>query len=227
MRILLVEDDIDLAENIIDYFEIQNCMVNYATSGEAALKLLHEASYDSIILDVNLPGIDGFEVCKFVREKYHLNIPLVMLTARSMLADKTEGFQSGADDYMGKPFELAELKMRLDALHRRASSSMALKFCVEDLCVDPDRRTVMRGDKNIDLPPICFTILLKLIEKYPGIVTKEELEYAVWKDEPPMTDSLKVHFYTLRQLVDKPFGKQLLYSIRSRGYTISEDGVES
>jgi len=227
MKILLVEDDIDLAENIIDYLELQSDSVDYASSGEAAIEFLHSNHYDAIILDINLPGIDGFEVCKIIRLNFHMSIPILMLTARSMLADKLEGFQSGADDYLSKPFELAELNMRLESIYRRAHQNVALKFCVDDLCVDPDNGTVMRGGHLINLPPICFTILLKLIEKYPGIVTKEELEYAVWKDEPPLTDSLKVHFYTLRQLVDKPFNKQLLYSMRGRGYTISAEEVEA
>jgi len=101
-----------------------------------------------------------------------------------------------------------------------------MKFRVENLCVDPDAGTVTREGKTIILPPICFTILLKLMESYPGIVTKDELEYAIWKDEPPLTSSLKVHLHTLRQLVDKPFERQLLHSIRGRGYLISAEDID-
>jgi DNA-binding response OmpR family regulator len=226
MKILLVEDDLDLAENVIDYLELQGHSVDYATSGEAAVEFLHDSHYESVILDINLPGIDGFEVCKLIRQKFHMGIPIIMLTARSMLSDKLEGFQSGTDDYLSKPFELAELKMRLEALEKRANKHMVMKFCVEDLCVCPDEGTVIRGNKTILLPPICFTILLKLMENYPGIVTKDELEYAIWKDEPPLTGSLKVHLHTLRQLVDKPFEKQLLHSIRGRGYLISAEEID-
>ena len=227
MKILLVEDDTDLAENIIDYFEIQECNVDYVTSGEAAIDLLHENHYNSIILDINLPGIDGFEVCNIVRQKMRLNIPILMLTARSMLEDKLVGFESGTDDFLTKPFELAELKIRLSAIMRRANQDMVLKFCIDDLCVDPDKGTVTRAGKVLNLTPICFTILMMMIEKFPGIATKEELEYAIWKDDPPMTDALKVHFHTLRQFIDKPFEKQLLYSVRGRGYVISAKGLES
>jgi DNA-binding response OmpR family regulator len=221
MKILLIEDDFDLAENIIDYFEIQNYKVDYTDSGESALEFLHENRYDIIVLDINLPGIDGFEVCRKIRAKMHLNVPIIMLTARSMLLDKLEGFESGADDYMPKPFELPELKMRINALHRRASQKMAMQFCVEDLVVVPEKGTVTRQGKSIVLTPICFAILLKLMENYPGFVSKEELEYAVWKDDPPMTNALKVHFFNLRQAIDKPFDKHLLYNIRGRGYAIS------
>lgn len=221
MRILLVEDDLDLACNIVEYFEIHGHCIDYAKSGEASLELLHDNIYDIIILDINLPGMDGFEVCRRIRLQMHMNVPVLMLTARSMLEDKLNGFESGTDDYLPKPFELAELKMRLEALHRRASQSMAPKFSLDDLAVDSETGIVVRDGRQITLPKICYTILLTLIEKFPGIATKEELEYAVWKDDPPMTDALKVHFHTLRRLVDKPFGIQLLHSVRGRGYVIS------
>jgi len=226
MRLLLVEDDTDLAENILDYFELHGCTADYCMSGESALELLHQNHYDAIVLDINLPGIDGFEVCRLVRHKMRLNIPILMLTARTMLDDRLNGFESGTDDYLAKPFELAELKMRLSALVRRSKQGMADMFCVEDLCVNVEKGIVTRAGTRIDLPPICFAILVKLVEQYPGYATKEELEYAVWKDQPPMTDTLKVHFYTLRQLLDKPFGKQLIHGIRGRGYLISaEEGL--
>ncbi|ADD69372.1 two component transcriptional regulator, winged helix family [Denitrovibrio acetiphilus DSM 12809] len=224
MKILLVEDDIDLVGNIIDYLEIHNCHVDHSETGEKALEMLHKNDYDAMVLDINLPGIDGFEVCRRVRTEMYLKMPIVMLTARIMLVDKLEGFKSGTDDFLPKPFDLSELKMRLFALHRRVHQGMAIQFCVDDLYVDPENGTVIRDGDHIKLPPICFTILLKLMESYPGIVTKEELEAAIWANHPPMTDALKVHFFTLRQKVDKPYDKQLLYNIRGRGYTISTKG---
>lgn len=227
MKLLLVEDDTDLAENVIDYFELNGCFTDYAMSGEVALELLKTNKYDAVVLDINLPGIDGFEVCRQVRRNLHLNIPVLMLTARTLLDDKLEGFTSGTDDFLPKPFELAELKVRLQALCRRAKQGMAQLFCVEDLCIDPEKGIVTRGGHELNLPHICFVILVKMMEQYPGFVTKEDLEYAIWRDEPPMTDALKVHFHTLRQIVDKPFAKQLIHSIRGRGYKISSEGGES
>lgn len=227
MKILLVEDDVDIAKNIVEYLALQGCVADFTMTGEAAIDLLHDNIYDAIVLDINLPGIDGFEVCKIIRLKMRLNIPVLMLTARSLLDDKLKGFESGSDDFITKPFELAELKVRISTLIRRANHGMALKFCIDNLCVDPDKGIVTRADQVINLPPICFNILMKMIEKFPGVATKEELEYAIWKDDPPLTDSLKVHFHTLRQLVDKPFGRQLLYNIRGRGYLISAKGISS
>lgn len=223
MRLLLIEDDTDLAENVLDFFELNGCTADYCSSGEAALELLHDNHYDAIILDINLPGIDGFETCSLIRHKLRLNTPILMLTARTMLDDKLTGFESGTDDYLAKPFELAELRMRLSALVRRSKQGMADLFCIEDLCVDVEKGTVTRGGTRIDLPPICYAILMKLVEQYPGYATKEEIVYYVWKDQPPLTDSLKVHFYTLRQLVDKPFSRQLIHSVRGRGYLISAE----
>lgn len=227
MRFLLVEDDLDIAETIIEYFALFDCAGDYAMNGEMALELLHENTYDAVVLDINLPDTNGFEVCKQIRHKLRLNIPVIMLTARTMLNDKLEGFESGTDDYLPKPFELAELKMRLTALCRRAKQGVTTAFTVHDLSLDPERGTVERSGVKIDLPPVCFGILRKLMENYPGFVSKEELEYAIWKDEPPMTNSLKAHFYTLRQLVDRPFEQQLLQSVRGRGYRVSSESGDN
>lgn len=226
MRFLLVEDDIDIAENVIEYFELQGCDGDYAVSGEAALELLHENQYDAIVMDVNLPGISGYETCSRIRNSLRLSIPIIMLTARTLLDDKLQGFDSGADDYLTKPFELAELKVRLGALCRRSKHDVASIFIIEDLRLGPEKGTVVRGGEQIDLPPVCFNILRKMMEQYPGFVSKEDMEYAIWRDQPPMTNSLKSHFYTLRQLVDKPFDKQLLHSVRGRGFKISADCEE-
>lgn len=226
MRLLLIEDDSDLAENVIDYFEMQGWSVDYAITGEAGLQFAQENHYDALVLDINLPGINGFEVCRILRRKLRLNIPVVMLTARTMLDDKLDGFESGTDDYLPKPFELAELKVRLEAAVGRTKHSVASVFEVGGLSLDPENGCVMRKGRIIDLPGVCFTILRKLMEAHPGIVSKEELEYAIWKDQPPQTNALKAHFYTLRQLVDKPFDTELLHTVRGRGYKIAEEPPE-
>ncbi len=226
MRLLLIEDDSDLAENVIDYFEMQGWSVDYAITGEAGLQFAQENHYDALVLDINLPGINGFEVCRLLRQKLRLNIPVIMLTARTMLNDKLDGFESGTDDYLPKPFELAELKVRLEAAVRRTKNTVAGVFEVGGLSLDPENGCVMRNGKIIDLPGVCFTILRKLMEAHPGIVSKEELEYAIWKDQPPQTNALKAHFYTLRQLVDKPFEKELLHTVRGRGYKVAEEAPE-
>ncbi len=227
MKFLLVEDDLDIAENIVDFLEGKGCSMDYAASGELALELLRDNIYDAVILDINLQTISGFEVCSRIRKNLRLKIPVIMLTARVMLGDKISGFECGADDYLTKPFDLEELLIRLKALSRRYRQCVANVFRVADLSLDPEKGIVERAGDRIVLPFVCFRILLRLMEKYPGPVSKEELEYDIWKDQPPMSNSLKSHFYTLRQLVDRPYEKQLLHSVRGRGYKIDDSDTDT
>lgn len=226
MKLLLVEDDLDISETIVYFLEKNGNSVDYVMSGEFALELLHDNIYDAIILDVNLHGINGFEVCSRVRNRMRLKVPIIMLTARVMIGDKAEGFESGADDYLTKPFDLEELLLRLKALTRRHRQCVTKVFKVSDLVVNPDNGIVERDGVSITLPYVCFRILVRLMENYPGFVTKEELEFDIWKDDPPMSNALKSHFYNLRMRVDKPFEKQLLYSARGRGYKIDDKLAE-
>ncbi|MGE4266779.1 MAG: response regulator transcription factor [Deferribacterales bacterium] len=222
MKLLLIEDDFDVAESIIDFMESRECATDFAMSGEQALLLLKNNCYDAIILDINLRGMNGFEVCSKIRSSLHLKIPVLMLTARVVLSDKLNGFKCGADDYLTKPFELEELLVRLQAVSRRHRQCVADVFKVADLTLDPDKGIVERAGQSIRLSYVCFRILLRLMEKSPGFVSKEELEYDIWKDQPPMSNALKSHFCMLRTLVDKPFEKQLLQTIRGRGYKIDD-----
>lgn len=229
MKFLLVEDDLDIAENVIQYCERHGFLSDYAMTGEVAIALLRENRYDAVVLDVTLPGMNGFEVCTEIRKQLRSKVPVIMLTARTMLRDKMDGFEAGADDYLTKPFNIEELRLRLTALCRRASQNIADIFRVGDLSLDPDSGVVMRGDTELNLSPVAFNILKRLMEAYPNCVSREDLEYSIWKDTPPVTDALKAHFYLLRQLVDKPFGRQLLFNVRGKGYRISlqgEDGME-
>lgn len=227
MKFLLVEDDLDIAENIIEFMEGHGFDMDYAMSGELALELLKDNMYDAVILDINLHGINGFEVCSRIRRIMRLKIPVLMLTARILIDDKINGFECGADDYLTKPFDLEELLIRLKALSRRFRQCVTNVFTVSNLSLDPEKGTVERAGDSITLPHVCFRILLRLMEKSPGIVSKEELEYDIWKDQPPVSNSLKSHFYILRQLVDKPYEKQLLHSIRGRGYKIDDNHIET
>ena len=222
-RFLLVEDDQDIAENIIDYLDTYGCITDYAMSGEQALEMLRDNTFDAVVLDLNLPKMNGFEICLHIRNTLRLNVPVLILTARVLLDDKKQGFECGADDYLTKPFDLEELAMRLKALMRRSHKNITSIFQVADLTLDPENGIVTRGGKEVVLSHVGFKILHKLMERSPGIVKREEIIYDIWHDDPPMSDSLKSHFFSLRQLVDKPFEKQLLYSIRGRGYKIDDN----
>ena len=223
MKLLLIEDDMNLAESIIDYFTIMGHVADYAMSGTAGVEFVRDNQYDAVILDINLPDSDGFEICDFIRSNMRLDIPIIMVTSRTMLEDKISGFKSGADDYLPKPFDLSELEMRLQAVIRRVNNNLTRPFKVGDLVLDSNMRAVSRAGVQIELSPVCFSILLKLMEKSPKYVTKEELEYAVWKDEPPVTDSLKTHLYKLRCRIDTPFKTKLLHTTKKKGFRLAVD----
>ncbi len=223
LRMLLIEKDYDLAENIMDFMESRHCTVDFVISGKQAIFLLKDNVYDVIVLNVNLRRMSGLEICSNIRQILRLRIPLIILTNGIDMSDVLNGLRCGADDYIAKPFKPEELFVRIRAvLERQKRQSFSDIFRVGDLTLNPEKGIVKRGEQNIRLSSVCFRILLRLVEKSPGFVSREELEYDLWRDQPPLTNALKAHFWTLRTRVDKPFNKQLLYTIRGRGYKIED-----
>lgn len=223
MRILLVEDDLDLAENVIDYMEDVGWTIDYAMNGEAAINFLEDESYDVVILDIGLPGIDGFTVCEKIRTELKLDISIIMLTARAQLEDKLAGFQAGIDDYLPKPFDLPELKVRIDAISRRGHMPVEDSIKVGDLEYCIKNGVLKRCGEEINLPPVCSQIAKVLMQEYPDIVSRSELEYAIWGDAPPDSDALKVHWHNLRHYADKPFKTKSFITVRGKGYKVQVD----
>jgi len=223
LRLLLIEDDYDLAESIIDYMENRDCSADFAASGKQALSLLKDNIYDVIVLNIKLGSMNGFDICSNIRQVLRLRIPVIILTEGFGVADILNGLRCGADDYIAKPFSPDELFVRVQAvLERQKRQSYSDIFRVGDLTLETEKGIVRRGGQNIRLSSVCFRILLRLMEKSPGFVSRDELEYDLWRDQPPLTNALKAHFWTLRTRVDKPFDKQLLYTMRGRGYKIEE-----
>lgn len=217
MHILVIEDNPDLVANLYDFFENRGHTIDAAYDAFSGLKFAFEGSYDAIILDLMLPGMDGLEVCTKLREG-GLQIPVLMLTARDTLDNKLDGFASGADDYLVKPFALTELEARLLALQRRADRAQAFgQLRVADLTFEPHTLRVERGGRRIELPPIPLKILEVLITKSPRVVTREELERAVWGDSPPDSDALRAHMHVLRSAIGEP---PLLRTLRGIGYQL-------
>lgn len=217
MHILVIEDNPDLVANLYDFFENRGHTIDAAYDAFSGLKFAFEGSYDAIILDLMLPGMDGLEVCTKLREG-GLQIPILMLTARDTLDNKLDGFASGADDYLVKPFALTELEARLLALQRRADRAQAFgQLRVADLTFEPHTLRVERGGRRIELPPIPLKILEVLITKSPRVVTREELERAVWGDSPPDSDALRAHMHVLRSAIGEP---PLLRTLRGIGYQL-------
>lgn len=219
--ILIVEDHRDLAANVGDYLEAGGFTVDFAADGISALQLCADNHYDAIVLDVMLPGIDGFEVCKRLRQELHRDTPVIMLTARDTINDKVNGFDVGADDYLIKPFELRELEARLAALIRRQRGELeGGQLQVGDLSFDLETMRVTRAGKAIKLSPITLHILRILMRESPKLVSRERLESEVWGDDTPDSDTLRSHLYNLRKNLDKPFDQQLMHTIPGVGYKV-------
>ena len=225
MHLLLIEDNPDLVENLCEFLEARGDTVDIAYNGLTGLGFAIEKRYDVIILDLMLPGMNGLEVCSRLRRE-GCDTPLLMLTARDTLDNKLEGFASGADDYLVKPFALPELGARIKALAQRGRREVAQQvLLVADLRFDPDTLRVERAGRRIELAPIPLKILALLMRRSPGVVPRGEIEREVWGDDPPDSDTLRAHLHALRSAIDRNFNSTLLHTVRGMGYQIiSPDG---
>jgi DNA-binding response OmpR family regulator len=208
---LLIEDNLDLANTVVDYLSLENINCDYASNGVSGLKLALENHYDVLLLDLNLPQLDGLSVCEQLRHA-GIDTPVLMLTARDQLKDKIAGFQAGTDDYLVKPFELQELVVRLQALSRRRSGQVQLLQCA-DLQMNIAEKTVTRSGTQLKLSPTAWQLLEALLRASPNVISRQKLEEIMWGDENPDSDSLKVHFFNLRKVVDGPFSSPLIHNI--------------
>lgn len=221
MRVLLVEDNSDLAGNLIDYLTLEGASVDYAMDAKQALALVQQSLYDVMVLDVMMPGMDGFQLCQQLRSQ-HLDVPILFLTARDTLDDKTQGFKAGGDDYLVKPFALPELWLRLNALTRRNLRQQGNLLTVGDLCMNLDTMEVQREEQALQLNPVCWKILRCLMQHSPDVVKRETIEYEIWGEEFPNSDALRTHMYNLRRQVDKPFVDQLVHTVHGVGFAVRE-----
>ena len=220
--ILIIEDNRDIAEMLCAFLERNGFQVDYAGDGVTGLHLAVTGSFDAIVLDRMLPGIDGLEVCRRLREDAQQSVPILMLTALDTLGDKIDGLGVGADDYLVKPFEVEELEARLRALIRRQRRLLTPELLrVADLVLDPGTLRVSRGGVEIALTPIGLKILALLMRASPRVVSRREVESEVWGDAPPDSDALRSHLYTLRRAVDRPFDTPLIRTVHSAGYRLA------
>ena len=218
MLVLLVEDHRLLAETLSDYLATESIEVDYASNGTQGLELARSQPFDAIILDVNLPGMDGFTICRELRQTYKIDTPVLMLTARDQLQDKLTGFEHGADDYLVKPFENQELVVRLKALVKRHRGQVTTKqLSVGDLVLDVGSQQITRAGQLVEVSPTCFRILKILVREYPQVVTREAIEQELWGSGVPDTDVLRSHIYNLRKGVDQPFDKPMIQTVKGVG----------
>lgn len=221
MYVLVVEDNPDLVANLSDFLQERGHVVDIAYDGATGLRFGLERRYDAVILDLMLPGMDGLEVCRRWRHARR-DTPVLMLTARDTLQNKLDGFRSGTDEYLVKPFALLELEARLEALVRRARGAMASTVLrIADLELDTGSLSVRRGQRRIKLAPIPLRILELLMRQSPRVVPREEIEREIWGDSPPDSDALRAHVHLLRQAIDKPSERPLLHTVRGMGYQIA------
>ncbi len=218
--ILLVEDNADLAGNIIDYFEALGHRLHYAADGESGLREALVGPVDIILLDLALPHRDGLSVCAEIRGRADRRVPILMLTARDTLDDKLAGFANGADDYLVKPFSLAELAARVTALAQRPHLGQPHRFSVGPLTIDRQARMAKRDGRQLRLTPLLWELLLLLAEAWPHPVRRDEVTLRLWGDEPPSSDSLRAHLHLLRQVVDKPFDFPIIETVHSVGFRL-------
>ena len=214
----MVEDNRALAANMIEFLEAHNFEWDYADNGIQGLKFAMTQPFYAIILDIMLPGKDGMSICAELREA-GINTPILMLTARDTLEDKLQGFKAGTDDYLVKPFDLPELIARIQVLTKRISRS-EVSLSIDDLVMDIDIREVTRSGHVIELNKACWQILEALMRTYPKVVTRQQIEEIIWPEQLPNSDVLKSHIYKLRQLIDKPFDKQLIQTVRGVGLVL-------
>jgi len=223
MKILLVEDEENVADFIRRGLEEEGFVVDVSYDGKDGFVKATSGEYDLMILDIMLPGVDGIDLCKLIRMK-EIITPILMLTAKDTVEDKVKGLDSGADDYLTKPFSFDELLARIRALIRRKSLSVEPLHCA-DLKLDPLKRKVSRAGKEIYLRPKEFALLEFLLRNKNMVMSRAEILKNVWGyDFDPSTNVVDVHINFLRDKIDREYEKKLIRTVRGAGYMIREDG---
>lgn len=223
MRILFAEDEPALREVTVKRLKAEGFGVDGCRDGKEALDYLDSTDYDVVILDIMMPGIDGLTVLRTLRSRGNM-APVMLLTARDAVADRVGGLDAGADDYLTKPFEFAELTARIRALLRRNSDNKTDTASVADLTVEFSTRKVTRGGVEISLSSREFALLESLIRHKGAILSRTQLENQVWDfGFEGGSNIVDVYIRYLRKKIDDPFEKKLIHTVRGAGYTLRED----
>ncbi|MDD2487095.1 MAG: response regulator transcription factor [Candidatus Gracilibacteria bacterium] len=218
MKVLIVEDNISLSKNISEYLKLKGIKSDISRDGVSGLDSIMNNHYDVIILDINLPGKSGLDICKEVRENGN-NTPIIMLTSRSTTEDKILGLNIGADDYLGKPFDLEELVSRLEALYRRTATNKMNIVNIADLEIDFTKRSVKKGIESLELSTLEFDLLKYLLQNRGKPIDRKTLFENVWGDfeEHMLSRSVDVYISSLR----KKIGNDLIETKKGFGYLIN------
>ncbi|WP_225918058.1 response regulator transcription factor [Neiella holothuriorum] len=220
MKVLLIEDNTTIATQIVEFLGAHQWQVDYAQNGQQGAALALAEIFDVILLDLNLPDIDGLQVCQMIKQQAQVTPPILMLTARDSFEDKSAGFHQGADDYLTKPVDLRELVLRCQALARRSNLHQSQIIQVGPLQLDLSAQTAQRDGQSLTLTSIGFQLLTLLAQSYPQPVSRTLITHKLWGESPPDSDSLKSHIYSLRQALDKPFPHAMLKTVMNLGYRL-------
>ena len=220
MRILIAEDERDMNRILCKRLQAEGYAVDGVFDGTEALEYLQSAEYDAVVLDVMMPKTDGFAVVRRLRENNN-NVPVLMLTARDAVSDRVQGLDSGANDYLVKPFAFDELLARVRVLLRENSGAATNVFSAADLTLDCDKAIAMRGGKELTLSPKEFALLEYLIRNTGIVLSREKIENHVWNyDFDGGTNLVDVYIRYLRKKIDDPFEPELIHTVRGRGYVL-------
>ena len=221
ISVLLVEDNLAIAKQVVGFLEGLKWQVDFAATGQQGIDLAQSQQVDVIILDLNLPDMDGLDVCQHIKQHATRVTPVLMLTARDAFTDKAKGFGQGADDYLPKPFDFRELALRVEALARRPQLHTNTQVSEGHLTLDTRAKTVQWQQQPVTVTGVGFSILHKLLMEYPYPVSRSDLITHIWGDEPPESNALKSHMYSLRKALEKASGQPLLATISNIGYKLT------
>ena len=222
MRILIIEDDPDIAADLYDYLEGRGHVVDAARDGITGLHLAVSDPFDAIVLDLGLPGLGGLACCRKLREEAQCDTPVLILTARDVLDDKLEGFACGADYYLVKPFALREVEARLAALVKRYRGRVVQKaLTVGQISLDPATCAVSVGGQPVKLSRKCLRLLETLMAHPDKVLSRADLEHAVWGDDALQSDTLRSHMFMLRKALTDAEGHSPIETVHGFGYRLS------
>ncbi|WP_343730133.1 response regulator transcription factor [Duganella sp.] len=223
LTILVVEDHPTIARQVVDFLDGMQWQTDHAASGALAIELATRETYDVVLLDLNLPDIDGLEVCRAIKTRAARNVPVLMLTARDAFEDKASGFSEGADDYLTKPFDLRELALRCEALARRGQLHLDQEMRVGALTLLLRERRALYQGVPLTLTHAGFKLLQAICSGYPHAVPRSTLMHALWGADPPDSDALKSHIYALRKQLESAGAPKAIVTIPQLGYRLTLD----
>ena len=223
MQILLVEDDEKTATLVAKGLQQAGYSVLHSVNGRDGLLMAKSEKFNLAIVDIMLPGLDGFTLIEEIR-KEKLNLPIIILSARSSVEDKIKGLQKGSDDYLSKPFSFAELLARIQAVLRRQSPKIeTTKLSIADLTMDLQTRKVFRGGEKIELQPLEYVLLEYLMRNVGKVVSKSMITEQVWDyNFDPQTNVVETRICRLRDKIDREFPRKLIHTVRGAGYVLEE-----